>query len=148
YAALFDVADGARDTIRPGAFAATLAARTEPLPLCWQHRPEQRIGWVEQARGIGLSKAVAFQASGFGRDGHLVELAWSVPVESMLISSKQGPQGTVSIITAQDIPATDALERTDMFVLRRWDLMPTSWLDRRWFGLTQGARYGELPAGP
>ncbi|MFN4113771.1 MAG: HK97 family phage prohead protease [Sphingomonadaceae bacterium] len=50
YAALFDVADGARDTIRPGAFAATLAARTEPLPLCWQHRPEQRIGWVEQAR--------------------------------------------------------------------------------------------------
>lgn len=50
YAALFDVPDGARDTIRPGAFAATLAARTAPLPLYWQHRPEQRIGWVEQAR--------------------------------------------------------------------------------------------------
>lgn len=50
YAALFDVPDGARDTIRPGAFAATLAARTDPLPLCWQHRPEQRIGWVEQVR--------------------------------------------------------------------------------------------------
>lgn len=49
YAALFDVADGARDTIRPGAFTATLAARTEPLPLYWQHRPDQRIGWVEQA---------------------------------------------------------------------------------------------------
>lgn len=49
YAALFDVADAARDTIRPGAFAATLAARAEPLPLYWQHRPEQRIGWVESA---------------------------------------------------------------------------------------------------
>lgn len=49
YAALFDVPDGARDTIRPGAFAATLAARTGPLPLYWQHRPEQRIGWIEQA---------------------------------------------------------------------------------------------------
>ena len=49
YAALFNVPDGARDTIRPGAFAATLAARSEPLPLYWQHRPEQRIGWVEQA---------------------------------------------------------------------------------------------------
>lgn len=50
YAALFDVPDGSRDTIRPGAFAATLAARTDPLPLYWQHRSEQRIGWVEQAR--------------------------------------------------------------------------------------------------
>ena len=50
YAALFDVPDGARDTIRPGAFAATLAARTAPLPLYWQHRPDQRVGWVEQAR--------------------------------------------------------------------------------------------------
>ncbi len=49
YAALFGVPDGARDTILPGAFAATLAARTDPLPLFWQHRPEHRIGWVEQA---------------------------------------------------------------------------------------------------
>ena len=47
YAALFDRADGARDTILPGAFRQTLAERREPLPLFWQHRPEQRIGWVE-----------------------------------------------------------------------------------------------------
>ncbi|MGX7951421.1 HK97 family phage prohead protease [Tsuneonella sp. HG249] len=50
YAALFDVADAAQDTIRPGAFARTLAERRDPLPLYWQHRPEQRIGWVEQAQ--------------------------------------------------------------------------------------------------
>ena len=49
YAALFDVPDAARDSIRPGAFAATLADRSEPLPLLWQHRPSQRIGWVELA---------------------------------------------------------------------------------------------------
>jgi HK97 family phage prohead protease len=48
YAALFDIADGAHDTIRPGAFARTLRDRKEPLPLLWQHRPDQRIGWVEQ----------------------------------------------------------------------------------------------------
>ncbi len=48
YAALFDIADGAHDTIRPGAFARTLAERKEPLPLLWQHRPDQRIGWIEQ----------------------------------------------------------------------------------------------------
>ena len=56
YAALFDRRDAGRDTIRPGAFAQTLAARREPLPLFWQHRPDQRIGWIdrvgEDARGL------------------------------------------------------------------------------------------------
>ena len=50
YAALFDKRDAGRDTIRPGAFARTLAERREPLPLYWQHRPDLRIGWIEQAR--------------------------------------------------------------------------------------------------
>ncbi|WP_285712587.1 HK97 family phage prohead protease [Erythrobacter oryzae] len=49
YAALFDIADAGRDTIRRGAFAATLAARSTPLPLYWQHRPDQPIGVIEQA---------------------------------------------------------------------------------------------------
>ncbi len=53
YAALFDVADGANDTIRRGAFARTLALRQaqgwhEPLPLLWQHRLGARIGTVER----------------------------------------------------------------------------------------------------
>jgi len=48
YAALFDTPDGDGDVIVKGAFARSIAtARTEPLPLCWQHRPEQRIGAVE-----------------------------------------------------------------------------------------------------
>ncbi len=56
YAALFDIADGARDTIRRGAFARTLAERSAPLPLYWQHRPYQPIGEIEaiaeDARGL------------------------------------------------------------------------------------------------
>ncbi|WP_338049932.1 HK97 family phage prohead protease [Qipengyuania sediminis] len=48
YAALFQVPDAARDLIRPGAFAASLASRSD-LPLLWQHRPAQRIGRVERA---------------------------------------------------------------------------------------------------
>lgn len=56
YAALFDVADGVRDTIRRGAFARSLAERREPLPLCWEHRAGARIGTVERiaedARGL------------------------------------------------------------------------------------------------
>lgn len=49
YAALFDVADAGHDTIRRGAFLRTLAARRAPLPLYWQHRPDQPIGVVEEA---------------------------------------------------------------------------------------------------
>ncbi len=50
YAALFDKRDAGRDRILPGAFTQTLADRHEPLPLFWQHRPDQRIGWVETVR--------------------------------------------------------------------------------------------------
>ncbi len=58
YAALFDRPDGARDTIRRGAFARTLAERAGAFPLYWQHRPDRRIGWVEtageDARGLRI----------------------------------------------------------------------------------------------
>ena len=49
YAALFDIADAGRDTIRRGAFARTLASQNTPLPLYWQHRPDQPIGVIEHA---------------------------------------------------------------------------------------------------
>lgn len=56
YAALFDIADAGRDTIRRGAFARTLAGRAGPLPLYWQHRPDQPLGVIEHvaedARGL------------------------------------------------------------------------------------------------
>ena len=62
YAALFDRADGARDTVRRGAFRKTLAERRAPLPLYWQHCPHQRIGWVEtvgeDARGLRIIATV------------------------------------------------------------------------------------------
>jgi uncharacterized protein len=52
YAAVFDKRDGGGDVIVPGAFAETLAARKAAglrLPLLWQHRTSQRIGWVDLA---------------------------------------------------------------------------------------------------
>lgn len=56
YAALFDVSDADRDTIRLGAFSRSLALRDTPVPLLWQHRPDQPIGTVEtvaeDARGL------------------------------------------------------------------------------------------------
>lgn len=62
YAALFDRRDNGRDVIRKGAFARTLSERRQPLPLYWQHRPDQRIGWVEtvaeDARGLRVVAAI------------------------------------------------------------------------------------------
>ncbi|MDP3906337.1 HK97 family phage prohead protease [Novosphingobium sp.] len=68
YAALFDQRDAGRDTILHGAFARTLKARAEPLPLFWQHRPDQRIGWIEQvmedARGLRVIATIDNPAGG------------------------------------------------------------------------------------
>lgn len=47
YAGLFGIPDADQDTIHPGAFAATLAQRAIPIPLLWQHRPDQKIGEIE-----------------------------------------------------------------------------------------------------
>ncbi|MEQ8410621.1 MAG: HK97 family phage prohead protease [Erythrobacter sp.] len=48
YAGLFDLADGDRDVIRRGAFAASIERRVRPFPLLWQHRPDQLIGEIER----------------------------------------------------------------------------------------------------
>lgn len=76
YAALFDIADGARDTMRRGAFERTLAVRNSPIPLYWQHRADQPIGVIEHAaedaRGLRViaridrpaSRAAALLAAG------------------------------------------------------------------------------------
>jgi HK97 family phage prohead protease len=62
YAALFDKRDSGRDVIRKGAFARTLSERAKPLPLYWQHRPDQRIGWIETVaeddRGLRVVAAI------------------------------------------------------------------------------------------
>ena len=47
YASVFDVPDADRDTVRRGAFAHTLNARKCPIPLLWQHRPNEKVGVIE-----------------------------------------------------------------------------------------------------
>jgi len=67
YAALFDIHDAAHNTIRTGAFAATLARSRKPLPLYWQHEPHQRIGTVERigedAKGLRVVARIDRPAS-------------------------------------------------------------------------------------
>lgn len=52
YAAIFRKRDSGGDTIMPGAFRGSLERRLAQglrLPLLWQHRPDQQIGWIESA---------------------------------------------------------------------------------------------------
>lgn len=62
YAALFNLRDAGRDTIRQGAFVRTLTERNDPVPLFWQHRADLRVGWVEtlaeDARGLRVIAAL------------------------------------------------------------------------------------------
>lgn len=76
YAGLFDIPDADRDTIRRGAFAATLRKAGNTLPLLWQHRADQQIGVIERVeedqRGLRViarierprSRAAAMLAAG------------------------------------------------------------------------------------
>lgn len=71
YAALFDEVDAGRDVIRKGAFEKTLRDRRiegRALPLLWQHRPDQQIGWVERVgeddKGLRVVARIDDPASG------------------------------------------------------------------------------------
>lgn len=56
YASVFHVVDSQQDMMMPGAFAASLKARTQPVQLLWQHQWESPIGMIdalfEDARGL------------------------------------------------------------------------------------------------
>lgn len=58
YGALFGVEDHMRDVVRAGAFAASLARRTEFLPIFVEHDPRLRAGYwrhaQEDRRGLWL----------------------------------------------------------------------------------------------
>jgi len=53
YAALFGVEDQMRDVVRAGAFAGSLARRTEPLPIWVEHNPRLGAGVWREAREDG-----------------------------------------------------------------------------------------------
>lgn len=47
YVALFDRVDRGGDVIRAGAFADSIATRTDPVPVLWQYAADYVIGAVE-----------------------------------------------------------------------------------------------------
>jgi uncharacterized protein len=71
YAALFGVADQMRDVVRTGAFAASLARRTEPLPMLVEHERRLLAGhWTdarEDGRGLFLRGEIRDDQPGAAR---------------------------------------------------------------------------------
>lgn len=102
---------------------------------------------IADARAAGLSKAIMPAPRFFGPADHVIELGWSVPVESLLLSAQDGPAGTVSVITAQDAEQPDVAAHLDGFVFRRWDLLDPQWLNPRYFAPPSGT-YAALPVPP
>jgi len=64
YASVFDVADRSGDVVARGAFADAAA----PLPLLWQHKPDEPIGFVdtlrEDAHGLRITARIVPQGRG------------------------------------------------------------------------------------
>ena len=90
---------------------------------------------ITMARAHGLSKAIVPAPVYFGPPSHVIDLSWSTSVESLLLSAKDGPQATVSLITTEDLEAPGVREHLDGFIFRRWDIMDPSWLNARYFKL-------------
>jgi len=74
YAALFNAVDAGRDVVLPGAFEKSLGERrlaSDAIPLLWQHRPDQQIGWVERIgedeRGLRVVARIDDPESGAAR---------------------------------------------------------------------------------
>ncbi len=88
YAALFDREDRGGDIIRKGAFTRAIREwGARPVPLLWQHRPEQKIGaietMVEDERGlrvIGRLDGDAEEAGGLLRAGQVNGLSFGYRV--------------------------------------------------------------------
>lgn len=64
YASVFDVADRSGDVVARGAFAEAEA----PLPLLWQHKPDEPIGFVEalaeDTHGLRITARIVAQGRG------------------------------------------------------------------------------------
>jgi uncharacterized protein len=76
YAALFGVADQMGDVVRAGAFAASLARRTEPLPMLVEHERRLHAGsWlevVEDGRGLFLRGEIGAGLPGAARAKRMI----------------------------------------------------------------------------
>lgn len=118
-------------------FRVTEAERVAPF---YAKRTQWHRDLIATARTHGLQKAIIDpQGIAFGTVDDRVAPYWSTGVETLLLSAKEGPEATVSIITTDDAGCSGVAENLDQVVLRCWDVFDESWLDPRWFRLPRGS---------
>lgn len=100
---------------------------------------------ITLARQQGSSKGIIHAPRYFGNEDQIVDLSWSTPVESLLLSARAHPDSTVSLITSEDLAHERIAEQLHLFIFRRWEVMDTDRLDPRYFRAPQG-RYIPLEA--
>lgn len=101
-----------------------------------------RTSWhldrIHQARSMGITKGIVPAPVDLGTADDQVDLSWSTSVESLLLSARSGPEGTVSLITEQDVAYGDVASKLDHFILRRWDILDPRSLNTHYFQPPQG----------
>jgi hypothetical protein len=121
--------------------------RAEWIAPWYEQRTALTEARIDLAHTLGMQKAIVHAPVYFGPPHHLIDLSWSTSVESLLLSAKEGPQSTVSLITTQDLDLPEVRAQLDRFIFRRWDILDPSWLDARYFQAPKG-RYVPLPGDP
>lgn len=100
YAAIFMEPDAFGDTIKPGAFAKTIAKRSgRPVAMFWNHNPDKVIGmWAdlrEDQRGLKVTGKLVLETEA-GREAHALLKAGAVNGLSIgyrPVSSERGANG-------------------------------------------------------
>lgn len=118
-----------------GAYRITLDER---VARYYQDRTSHIEHLIERADEHGVRKAIAIAPRYFGTEQDIVQLEWSLSVESLLLSARRGPQATISVISSEDVTYGDNAAHLDDFIFRRWEVMDTSWLDPHYFRAPRG----------
>lgn len=125
-----------------GAYRIAHIERIAPL---YAARTEWQLGLIEEARTKGMQKAIIDpQGITFGTPDDRVAPYWSTGIECLLLSAKDGPSSTISIITTDDLECPGVRDHLDKFVFRCWDVLEPEDLDARYFRLAPGS-YAPLP---
>ena len=94
----------------------------ERIAVLYTARTQWHYALIADARQQGLTKAIMDPGViTFGTAQDHVSPYWSTGVECLLLSAKEGPSGTVSVITTDDAEHFRLDEYPDIIVVR-WDL--------------------------
>ncbi len=101
-------------------------------------RTRQMENLIDSARQMGGSKFIVSEKN---VDRGYTQLNWSYPLESMLLSSIDGDDLTVTLIPEEDYyyEGNNTKMGPQEFLFRKWEIKEHSWLNSRYLHLDPGA---------